>query len=44
MICAHYIKAPSRDATWFDRLVEGTLSRIVAFYAASLRVVLEHPC
>jgi multidrug efflux pump len=43
MICAHFIKAPTSDATWFDRLVEGSLSRIVAFYAWTLRVVLGFP-
>ncbi len=44
MICAHYIKqATSADATRFDRLVEGSLSRIVAFYARTLRVVLGFP-
>jgi multidrug efflux pump len=44
MICAHYIKeATSANATWFDRLVEGTLSRMVAFYAWTLRSVLEFP-
>jgi multidrug efflux pump len=44
MICAHYIKeATSDDATWFDRLVEGTLSRIVRFYTRTLRVVLGYP-
>src|SRR6476469_2695952 len=44
MICAHYIKAAtSADATWFDRLVEGTLSRIVSFYTWTLRRVLEYP-
>jgi multidrug efflux pump len=44
MICAHYIKAATSDhATWFDRIVEGTLSRIVAFYARTLRVVLGFP-
>jgi multidrug efflux pump len=44
MICAHYIKAAtSSDATWFDRLVEGTLSRIVTFYARTLQVVLGFP-
>jgi multidrug efflux pump len=44
MICAHYIKAAtSGNATWFDRLVEGTLSRIVTFYARTLRVVLGFP-
>ena len=44
MICAHYIKqATSHNATWFDRAVEGTLSRIVAFYTRTLRVVLGFP-
>jgi multidrug efflux pump len=44
MICAHYIKAATSDnATWFDRVVEGTLSRMVAFYASTLRVVLDFP-
>jgi multidrug efflux pump len=44
MICAHYIKAAtSHNATWFDRLIEGSLSRIVAFYARTLRVVLGFP-
>ncbi|WMT70843.1 efflux RND transporter permease subunit [Bradyrhizobium sp. Ash2021] len=44
MICAHYIKEATSDhATWFDRVVEGTLSGIVAFYARTLRVVLGFP-
>jgi multidrug efflux pump len=44
MICAHYIKQATSDrATRFDRLIEGTLSRIVAFYARTLRVVLGFP-
>jgi multidrug efflux pump len=44
MICAHYIKATTSDrATWFDRLIEGFLSRIVAFYARTLHVVLDFP-
>ena len=44
MICAHYIKgATSTNATRFDRLVEGPLSRIVAFYTRTLRVVLRFP-
>jgi multidrug efflux pump len=44
MICAHYIKqATSDNATWLDRVIEGTLSRIVAFYARTLRVVLGFP-
>lgn len=44
MICAHYIKgATSTDATRLDRLVEGLLSQIVAFYTRTLRVVLGFP-
>ncbi len=44
MICAHYIKAGiSPDATWFDRFVEGGLSRLVRFYERTLRVVLGFP-
>ena len=44
MICAHYIKATtSARATWFDRTVDGALSRIVAFYTRTLRVVLGFP-
>jgi multidrug efflux pump len=44
MICAHYIKGTtSTNATRFDRLVEGLLSRIVAFYTRTLRVVLRFP-
>src|SRR3984893_16050212 len=44
MICAHYIKsATSGNATWLDRIVEGSLSRIVAFYARTLRMVLGFP-
>ena len=44
MICAHYIKnATSSNATWFDRAIEGTLSRIVRFYERTLRSVLGFP-
>jgi multidrug efflux pump len=44
MICAHYIKeTTSSDATWFDRVVEGSLSRVVAFYERTLRFVLDFP-
>jgi multidrug efflux pump len=44
MICAHYIHQTTSDrATWFDRLIEGTLSRIVAFYTWTLRAVLGLP-
>jgi multidrug efflux pump len=44
MICAHYIReATSSNATWFDRIVEGSLSRMVAFYTRTLQVALEFP-
>lgn len=44
MICAHYIKTTtSASATWFDRVVEGTLSGMVWFYARTLRSVLGFP-
>ena len=44
MICAHYIKeTTSSSATWFDRIVEGSLSRVVAFYERTLRFVLDFP-
>ncbi|MBB5049491.1 multidrug efflux pump [Rhodopseudomonas rhenobacensis] len=44
MICAHYIRgAVSTNETWFDRMVEGVLSRMVAFYATTLRAVLLYP-
>ncbi len=39
----HQGKRPRTNATWFDRLVEGTLSRIVSFYTRTLRVVLGFP-
>jgi hydrophobe/amphiphile efflux-1 (HAE1) family protein len=43
MICAHFVKsAPSRNATWLDRVVERILDRSVAAYATSLDVVLRH--
>jgi multidrug efflux pump len=44
MICAHYIReATSSNATWFDRIVEGSLSRMVTFYTRTLQVALEFP-
>ena len=44
MICAHYIRqTTSGTATLFDRLIEGSLSRIVSFYARTLRAVLRIP-
>jgi len=43
MICAHFVKAaPSPNATWLDRMMEGVLSRAIAFYARSLDVVLRY--
>jgi multidrug efflux pump len=44
MICAQYIKETASDtATWFDRIVEGSLSRTVTLYERTLRVVLGFP-
>ena len=43
MICAHFVKeGPSPDGTWFDRLVEAGLRRMIAFYGATLDIVLRH--
>jgi hydrophobe/amphiphile efflux-1 (HAE1) family protein len=42
MICAHFVRAaPSRNATWLDRMVETVLSRTISAYARSLAVVLR---
>jgi multidrug efflux pump len=44
MICAYYIKETTSDrATWFDRIIEGSLSRVVAVYARTLRSALDFP-
>jgi multidrug efflux pump len=44
MICAHHIReVTSGSATRFDRIVEGALSRMVEFYARTLRSVLGFP-
>jgi multidrug efflux pump len=44
MICAHHIReVTSGSATRFDRIVEGALSRMVTFYAHTLRSVLRFP-
>ena len=43
MVCAYFVKqAPSPDATWLDRRVEGILSRMIRFYDRTLSFVLEH--
>jgi hydrophobe/amphiphile efflux-1 (HAE1) family protein len=43
MICAYFVKvAPSKNATWLDRRVEGLLTRMIRFYDRSLSFVLEH--
>jgi multidrug efflux pump len=42
MICAYFVKEPpSKDATKLDRLMEGALSAMIAFYARTLTVVLH---
>ncbi len=43
MICAYFVRAaPSPDATWLDRRVEGLLRRLVRFYDHTLSYVIEH--
>ena len=43
MVCAYFVRSPpSPDATRFDRLVEGMLSRMIAFYARTLDLVIAH--
>jgi multidrug efflux pump len=42
MICAHFVRAaPSPDATWLDRAVEGALRRTIAAYTRSLDYALR---
>ena len=44
MVCAHYVKTATSDReTWFDRIIEGSLTRVVAFYTRTLRAVLDFP-
>jgi hydrophobe/amphiphile efflux-1 (HAE1) family protein len=43
VICAYFVHAaPSPDATWLDRRVEGVLRRLISFYDRSLQYVIEH--
>jgi multidrug efflux pump len=43
MICAHHIRdIPSPSATWFDRVVEGVLGRMIRVYGTSLNLLLHH--
>ncbi|MEJ2376208.1 MAG: efflux RND transporter permease subunit, partial [Pseudolabrys sp.] len=43
MICAYFVRVPpSTTATWLDRMMEGTVSRLVRFYDRTLTIALEH--
>jgi multidrug efflux pump len=43
MICAYFVRsAPSKTATWLDRVVEAILSRLIRAYATSLEFVLHY--
>ena len=43
MVCAHFVRrAPSPDATLFDRVVEGVLGWMIRVYSRSLAAVLHH--
>ena len=44
MLCAHFMRRDVEGSqSRFDRLVEGTLARLIAAYAATLRPTLRHP-
>jgi hydrophobe/amphiphile efflux-1 (HAE1) family protein len=43
MICAYFVRrAPSPDATWLDRRVEGVLRRMIDFYDRTLTFTIAH--
>jgi multidrug efflux pump len=43
MICAYFVRhAPSPDATWLDRRVEGVLRRMTGFYDRTLAFTIAH--
>src|SRR5207302_1037778 len=43
MICAHFVRAPpSPNATRLDRMVEAVLTRMIAFYGHTLRLVIDY--
>jgi multidrug efflux pump len=43
MICAHFVRAaPSPNATWLDRLVEGVVRRSISIYERSLDYALRY--
>ena len=43
MICAHFVRAaPSKTATWLDRVMEGLLGRVIAAYGRTLSSVLHY--
>ncbi len=44
MICARFLKRSEDDReTRFDRIVEGALARLTAFYSRTLRGAIRHP-
>jgi multidrug efflux pump subunit AcrB len=43
MICAWLPAGQHKEPTWFDRLVEGALGRVIDFYARTLRPAADHP-
>jgi multidrug efflux pump len=43
MICAYFVRhAPSPNATWLDRRVEGVLRRLTGFYDRTLAFTIAH--
>jgi hydrophobe/amphiphile efflux-1 (HAE1) family protein len=43
MICAWLPAPKEKSETWLDRVIEGGLDRILAFYSRTLRPVVDHP-
>jgi hydrophobe/amphiphile efflux-1 (HAE1) family protein len=43
MICAWLPAGKEKDQTWFDRLIEGGLDRIITLYSRTLGPVVNHP-
>jgi hydrophobe/amphiphile efflux-1 (HAE1) family protein len=43
MICAWLPVPREKQSNWLDRVIEGGLDRMVAFYSRTLRPVVDHP-
>jgi multidrug efflux pump len=43
MICGHFMSAHNDRSTWFDRLIEGGLDRVIAAYSWTLTGAMKRP-